>query len=235
MYIYLIINILTISFPLLRSFEDKIAYASKWKYLLPAIFITGFFFIIWDHLFTKAGVWGFNNNYILGLYILSLPLEEWLFFLSVPFACVFIYEVVKYFIKADPLIKISPFIIFVLIIILIVGALLHTDKIYTTLTFSFTAVFLIVHWMLFKNNIFGIFFISYIFHLIPFFVINGLLTSLPVVHYNNAENLGIRLFTIPVEDAVYSFLLLLMNITIYEFLMLKRKSKIKEPKVEEAR
>ncbi len=221
MYTYLIINLITIAFPLARSFEKKITFARKWKFLFPAIFFSGLFFIVWDHFFTVAGVWEFNNDFILGWYIFSLPLEEWLFFLTVPFACVFIYEVVKYFIKTDPLINSSNIILFSLSGLLIIGAILTTDKIYTCITLSFTSIFLLIHWLIFKNKIFGYFIIGYLIHLIPFFVINGLLTSLPVVLYNNSENLGIRIFTIPVEDSVYSFLLLLMNITIYEYLMKK--------------
>ena len=52
--------------------------------------------------------------------------------------------------------------------------------------------------------------------LIPFFIINGILTSLPVVEYHPDHILNIRIFSIPVEDAGYFFLLLLMNTTIYE-------------------
>jgi lycopene cyclase domain-containing protein len=49
-------------------------------------------------------------------------------------------------------------------------------------------------------------------------IINGILTALPVVEYNPDHDLGIRLFTIPIEDFFYFFLLLLMNLTIYEYL-----------------
>jgi lycopene cyclase domain-containing protein len=51
---------------------------------------------------------------------------------------------------------------------------------------------------------------------VPFIVIDGILTSLPVVEYNTAHILNIRIINIPVEDFSYFFLMLLMGTTIYE-------------------
>lgn len=188
-----------------------------------AILFTGTFFITWDHYFTALGVWRFNPDYILGIYFMQLPLEEWLFFFTVPFACVFIYEALNYFIKSDPLKKFSSVITILIIISLLLIAIFNTGRLYTFVNFLLTAIFLGIHWLVFKKKYLGKFYLTYLVHLIPFFIVNGILTSLPVVLYNDQENLGLRLFTIPVEDTVYSFLLLLMNITIYEYL--KEQSK----------
>jgi lycopene cyclase domain-containing protein len=217
MYTYLLLNLFTISFPLIRSFESRINYFSKWGYIIVAIIVTGFIFIIWDHIFTELGIWSFNKNYIIGYYILSLPIEEWLFFITVPFACLFIYEVLKYFIKNNPLERLSRQITYFLIPFFFIIAAFNIDKTYTLVNFFFCGSFLLLHYLVFKNKYLGLFYLSYLVHLVPFTLVNGALTYLPVVEYNNTENLGIRAFTIPIEDFGYSFLLLLMNASIYEF------------------
>jgi lycopene cyclase domain-containing protein len=47
-------------------------------------------------------------------------------------------------------------------------------------------------------------------------MVNGILTGSfidePVVLYNNDENLGIRLGTIPIEDIGYAFTMILMSL-----------------------
>jgi lycopene cyclase domain-containing protein len=56
------------------------------------------------------------------------------------------------------------------------------------------------------------------------FIVNGFLTWRPVVTYGSEFYLGIRLFTIPVEDFLYGFSLLTGNIVIWEYYTAKRAS-----------
>jgi lycopene cyclase domain-containing protein len=206
----------------LYSFENKIAFYKRWLSLFIAIFIVAAFFIIWDIYFTNMKVWSFNDEYVIGAYIFSLPLEECLFFIIIPYSCVFIYDALNHFIKKDFLAPYSKVITVVLIFSLITIALFNLNRIYTSTTFFLTASFLGFHYVVFKDRYLGRFYIAYTVHLIPFFIVNGILTSFPVVLYNESENLGIRIGSIPVEDCIYSLLMLLMNITIYEFLNRKR-------------
>jgi len=221
--IYLLLNLFTLSYPLYKSFDKRVDYYGKWRFIGVAIVLVGAFFIVWDHLFTIWGVWSFNSDYLIGIYFFSLPLEEWLFFLTVPFACVFIHEVLKYFIKKPLLTTAVKPITFVLVALFIVVALSNVEKQYTFVNFLVAAITLAVHWVIFGKKYLGQFYITYLVHLVPFLIINGVLTALPVVEYNNMENLGIRLFTIPIEDTVYSMSLLFMNLSIYEYLMAKAK------------
>lgn len=221
---YLLINLFTISYPLFKSFEQKVNMVSRWPALLPAIGITGAFFVIWDAIFTAMGVWGFNDSHLIGLRMLGLPVEEWMFFITVPYACLFIYEVLIYFVKKDVLGKVArPFSIALMLALLPLG-LLHLDKWYTSVTFLFTAAWLA--FIVWRNPAWlGRFYLGYSVSLIPFLMVNGLLTGSfldePVVWYNNAENLSLRIGTIPVEDSAYMLLLLLMNTTFYEHLRSK--------------
>lgn len=222
-YTYLFLMLFTLAGPLFISFDKHVTFYKKWKFLPIPILITLVYFVIWDSYFTKIGIWSFNDKYILGNKLFLLPLEEWLFFIFVPFACLFIYECTNYYIKKDILQKYAYKINGVIVIIISIVAILNIHKTYTAFNFISAAVLMAFVQFILKPYWLGRFYVGYIFSLIPFFIINGILTYLPVVRYNNAENLGIRLFTIPIEDTIYCLLLLLMNVTIYEWLK-ERKS-----------
>jgi lycopene cyclase domain-containing protein len=93
------------------------------------------------------------------------------------------------------------------------------QRYYTSWTFIFNAVFITAIYFFrnyFKTFDATVFLISYCIMLLPFLIVNGFLTAIPVVLYNDAENLGLRIYTIPFEDTFYGMLLILMTIVIYE-------------------
>lgn len=104
-------------------------------------------------------------------------------------------------------------------------AFIHIDLIYTFSHLLMAAITIIVHHLLLGNSVAGRFYLSYLVCLIPFLIMNGILTACPVVIYNNAENLGIRIGTIPVEDTMYCLQMLMMNVTMYELLKKKFSQK----------
>ena len=230
-YLYLLVNIGTVLFPFLFSFEKKVAYYKWWKYLFPALITTAAVFLIWDHYFTKIGVWGFNEQYLTGNKLFGLPFEEILFFFTVPYASIFIYAFVNKFWPATPILdKIAKPISIIILLIAVVLLILHFDKAYTALNCGYAILLLGMQLLLIKGPYMGKFYRFYLWHLIPFFIVNGILTGTgingEVVWYNNAENLGSRLGTIPVEDSLYSLSLMLMNISIFEWL--KGRNALKE-------
>jgi lycopene cyclase domain-containing protein len=227
-YLYLIINIGTILFPFLFSFEKRVAYYTWWKFLLPALLITATVFLTWDYFFTLSGVWGFSEIYTTGINIVGLPIEEILFFITVPYASIFIYAFVNKLWPNTPRLDIAQkYISYAILIIATVVLIFNYDKAYTALNCGYAIVLLSLQLFVVKGAYMGKFYRFYFWHLIPFFIVNGILTGTginqEVVWYNNSENLGIRMGTIPVEDSLYSLSLMLMNITILEYLKVRFK------------
>ena len=184
-------------------------------------------FIPWDVIFTINGVWGFNSDYFLGVEILSLPFEEGFFFLCIPFACVFTHYAVLLYFPNLKLKKVTTKAISIsLVLILFVLALVNYDKWYTLVNFSLAIP---LTWLVYKYNpqLLQHFLLTFLVMLIPFFIVNGVLTGSwidnQVVWYNDAENLGIRIGTIPLEDSIYAYSMILMNLFFFEYLCSKFK------------
>ena len=224
-WLYLLINAASVSIPFIAGFDKRLKFYREWRFVFPAMLLTMVIFVPWDMLKTSIRVWGFNPKYITGIYIGNLPLEEWLFFLAIPYACIFTYHSLNYLIKPD---KFQPFAQIAFKIagfILVITGIVFYDRLYTTVTFISAGLFLLFHAYFFHKEYSGKFLRMYVITLIPFFIVNGFLTGMmipqEVVYYNSDENLGIRLITIPLEDTVYGLLMLLMNISWYEFLKLR--------------
>ncbi len=171
--------------------------------------------------FTHLKVWSFNPQYLIGITLVNLPIEEVLFFLVVPFSCIFVYEVLIAYFKTDFLKPYSLALNLIFLIFFIAFGLYFNQKIYTLFQCLLLVMMLILHKRYLKAPYLGRFYATFFICLIPFLIMNGYLTSLPIVIYNDAFNSGIRIGTIPLEDSFYCLLLLLMNITAYEFLKKK--------------
>lgn len=187
----------------------------------PGMLITGIFFLFWDVLFTMKGVWSFNPHYIIGIAFWGLPLEEMLFFLTVPFACLFIHACLNYYVKWRMGVQLSAIISGLMVLISILALVFYYNRIYSAITFGLLAVLMVVLQFGMKVNWLSQFYITYLVALIPFYIVNGLLTAIPIVLYNNNQNLGRRVGTIPVEDHFYLMALLLMNIGFFEYFKAK--------------
>ncbi len=218
--IYLYLDLLTLAFPFLLSFDRKVAFYRQWKYFFPAVFVMGAFFIAKDVLFAASGIWGFNDRYLLGIRWFGLPVEEWMFFVVVPYAIVFIYACLMAYLRFDPLLKVHRPVLFVLSFLLIVVAVIWYDRLYTSVIFMLTAILLLYNLYMRKPWL-SMFLLAYLVSMLPFLLVNGVLTGSfldePIVWYNNSHNLGIRLFTIPVEDTIYSLMMFLMTVQLMEW------------------
>ncbi len=221
MSLYFIVILASLIGPFALSFDKKIHFYTYWRYLFPAIFIVAIPFIFWDEIFTQWGVWGFNKDYLNGFFIGNLPIEEVCFFIFVPYACVFIYEVLVGYFTLEKLQNVAKYFApFVSILALVIGTL-YFDRIYTMLACYLAALLSLLTYYYFKSRWFSNFILTYFIVQIPFFIVNGILTGMmtenPIVWYNESEITGFRVGTIPIEDFFYNFSMLLLVVACYNF------------------
>lgn len=218
-FTYFLILGAAVTGPLFLSFDKKVSFYKKWKYLFPAMLIPCLLYILWDIYFTAKGVWWFNETYITGIKIVNLPLEEVLFFFIVPYCCLFIYECVRCYFPSLKNKHQADTILQLLSVILFIAGIIFHDRYYTSWTFILNAVFIAAIYIFrkfFKAFDATSFLISYLIMLLPFLIVNGFLTAIPIVLYQDTENLGFRIYSIPFEDIFYGMLLVLMIIVLYE-------------------
>lgn len=216
MSLYLAVEICTLAIPLSLSFDRKVAFYRKWYYLFPSIVINAMIFIVIDIYFTSKGTWGFNPEYHSGIIIAGLPIEEILFFIIIPYSSLFIHYVfISYYPNISPGIKFTRVLSAVLISGLIITAIIFSRRAYTSFYALLTAA-LITLAVILNIRLLSRYYLTFLIIMIPFIIVNGILTGSfsgsEVFWYNTSEISEIRIFSIPVEDVLFGFNLILLNL-----------------------
>jgi lycopene cyclase domain-containing protein len=216
MPLYSVLLLSSILVPLTLSFDKKLQFYKQWKFLFPSLLIIAMFYIAFDIYFAKLGVWGFNPHYHSTIVFFKLPIEEWLFFIIIPYASIFLHDaIVLYFSQFRVSNRITSYLSVGLILLSISIVIFNIEKAYTT--YNFSLVILVLLFSFFdKSNVMNNYYCTFLVILIPFILVNAILTGSfiadPVVWYDNTENMGIRILTIPIEDFGYAFSLILFNL-----------------------
>lgn len=221
---YLLINLAVIIFPLLFSFEKNLRFYKKWPALAGSLAVVSTVYIIWDMFAASRGDWGFNPDYTGSIAFWGLPLEEILFFVTVPYSIIFTFETIHLYLK-DRTVSVPYAVHFVIAVLLIVTAGIFHTQYYTFTVLLFSAAFLVygaVRKLRLLRSL--IFYITLAVSYIPFLVVNYLLTEPPIVWYNDNAIWGARFLTIPYEDFFYSFSMI--SWWIYFYTVFKERKKI---------
>lgn len=210
MSVYLYLNLLIIAFPLVFSFERRLKFYSKFKPLLATMLLVGCIFVGWDVFATYRGHWSFNPAYVNDdVSFLGLPLEEILFFVAVPYSCLFVFESIRNFLGDACLFSPKKRIfagLGILVTASSVGLLFKEYTFLAILSVGLT-VFLvsIIDVSIFSSRVYWTYIVVTLF---LFLIFNFILTSLPVVEYSSLAICNIRVTTIPIEDFLFNFSML---------------------------
>jgi lycopene cyclase domain-containing protein len=222
---YWFVLALTFIGPFILGFHSSLHFNRSWRNILRACMLIMAIYIPWDILFTHWGVWRFNQAFTSDLYFAGLPIEEWLFFIATPFACLFVWRCILYYFPKmaqlgrteAPLLSIILFSFHAILALLLL--IRNPTGAYTT-TAIIAGLGLTAYHFFFSPSQFVGKIITWWIILIPFFICNGILTGIhfweyPILHthdewihhavvfYNKAENSGIRIWSVPGEDFFY--------------------------------
>lgn len=213
---YLLFNILVLAGPLAFSFEKRIHFISHLRRILLALLPVLLLYVLWDsHVAGKH--WFFSPTATLSFRLFNLPIEEWLFFLTVPYASLFVWENIRLLVRD----KVFPFFALVQVVLccaLPVGIVLFGHgKEYTSLALIVTGLTALLDRVLRTNLLLHLRTWVYLGIITVFLLLcNGFLTALPVVMYSTAHQLDIRIITIPIEDFFYGHSMVLLTTMLYE-------------------
>jgi lycopene cyclase domain-containing protein len=221
---YLLINFAIISLPLFYTPNKRVGYYRQLPAVGFSILVVGSCYLIWDIFVTARGEWSFNPTYLTGIKIVNLPLEEILFFITVPYSCLFIYEALLRTTKNNYF-KIPTGVVIAVIVLLTAASIAFHRQGYTMKALASCTVFLAASMLIDRSLIRSKqYWLWLAICYIPFLIFNSVLTALPVVEYNSAAIWGVRLGTIPVEDFFYNYSMLSFYVLFYR--MIRNKSAI---------
>lgn len=210
MYLYLYLNIFIILFPFLLSFDRNVRFWKKWNRFLGSFLIVGTSFILWDIYATETGHWSFNKKYLIGIDVFGIPLEECLFFFTVPYACLFTYEVIRHYLR-EWKVPYRPWPYYLAGIVLFILGVAYWGQEYTSIVLIETGILIFLlpiaaPWILRRRSYWTYVLITFML----FVIFNMVLTAVPVVRYGPEHIWGGdgtwngRFVTIPLEDFIYN-------------------------------
>ena len=208
MNLYVGLNVLVLALPLALSFDRKVAFWRKWPQVAAATAAVLAVFGGWDVWKTAQGVWGFNSAYAGEWRWWGLPAGEWRFFVCVPYACLFVLECVRAYFP-DRVWRAAGDWAPALAGALVGLAWIFRNLVYTGSVFLAAGAALgALRWLAPDTVRSRNFWVAMALTYVPFLAVNGVLTGLPVVWYDDTQIWGVRAGSIPLEDFVYSFAML---------------------------
>jgi lycopene cyclase domain-containing protein len=220
-YIFCLTTVFVVS--VFASIKLKIINFATLKYILPSIFLSGALFVFLGIRLTGLGITSFNTVNLTGVRLAGLPLEEYISLVIFPFLFLTVYLWVS---EKNPLQKYyNYFIVFSLILLaaFILATYFGRKYFYTLIIFLFSATFF--GFVFFRNLLkdkYPSFYISLLISFCIWLVFSFLKDKLNITTYDDQYISGIRLISVPVEDAGNFFLLYLMNITFYDYFSLRK-------------
>ncbi|KIO76633.1 hypothetical protein TH53_13870 [Pedobacter lusitanus] len=220
-YTYLLINLVLLLLPVLLFSIRQLNFTNNSKFIVLALLITVFAFSIPTEFLTQFKVIVFNPPFLSGMTLWQLPIEELLLSFILPLCGLAVYLFLNYRYPDNNPDKYSLAFSNIMLGICIAMLYFGHKKLYTLYTFSILLLFILYIEYVNKIRFMYRFYRAFLVTLIPFYVVYGLLTNLPVLQYTSSETLNFSQFNIPFEAPFYFMGMLLLSVYLFEFFKLR--------------
>lgn len=216
-YVYYVFNFVVFVPILLLSLFTDVQPHRAWRSFLLAFVTVSVPFLLWDAWAASEGHWNFSSAYITDYRLGGLPLEEIFFFVTVPFAMMYVWGVVQKHIAERVIVSRWPYIVLGLVVAL--SAVLHATNWSGGYTRSAALMMLSTIFILCLSRLIFLktFWVFQLLLLTAFLIGNTILTALPIIGYGDAAVTGIRFGTIPIEDFLYNFAFINLFLLVFEW------------------
>jgi isorenieratene synthase len=223
---YLLFNLVVIAGPLLAARCPPTSFRHRWLPAVVSAITVAVPFVAWDTV-VAGRHWTFNDAYV-STRLLGLPLGEWAFFLTVPLACSYTWEMLTGGVDPAPVRRAAPVWAAAVGLVAAGAAAWSRGLEYTGFGCGALAGAIALDLMgggrVLRHRRFGVFTGMVVGFTVIF---NGYLTARPVVLYDARYQLDLRIGTIPIEDFLYGLALVVANVTVFERL----RDRMKAPRV----
>lgn len=204
-FTYYIFNLLVFLPVLILSFLTDVKPHRHIRGLLAGYLLVSLPFILWDIWAVSAGHWGFNDRYVTGPYLFNVPVEEYLFFLTVPFALIYVWGVIKKFVVDRSMAGIVPLLLFGTAAGVSVWMLINYWSNGYTRSAAIATLIAVLVAVVSRIAYTWRFWTFQLVLLGLFLVFNSFLTMLPIITYGPDAIIGFRIGDIPIEDFFFNF------------------------------
>jgi lycopene cyclase domain-containing protein len=215
-YTYLLVDLGLLLFSVLVFSNKHLNFTGQSKFIILAVLINVFTFSVPTEFLTQLKVIVFNPPYLSGMTLWELPAEELLLSMLLPLCGLAVYLFLNQRFPDNSREKYSLALSNIMLGICIAMLYFGYQKLYTLFTFSILLVFLLYIEYVNKIRFMYKFYRAFLISLVLFYLVYGILTSVPVIQYTAEETLNFNLAQIPFESHFYFMSMLLLSIYLFE-------------------
>ena len=216
-YAYFVVLAATIVVPLVLSLIPwRLRWSGvEWRRLAQVFLFVSVPFILLDTFSHSRGWWAYNPEFVTGIRVVGLPIEEVLFFFVVPFACLYLLSAFVRMNHNELPQRYWPWRIALGLFVAIAVVLAIFEPRERTLFDA--ALFILVAAMVSLNppKHVEVLWLTAVVGL--FLIVNTVLTALPIVVYDGMFGSRYLIGTIPIEDVLYNFSFLLLCLSVWRW------------------